>query len=82
MLLGPSSILDLHELNAPARNLCAKLLRVGTMQFTPFMLCYCWSASKILDVSAADHILSHTAELQRLARDSDVRKCSRDVTVV
>ena len=29
------------------------------MQFTPFVFCCCWSASKIVDVSAADHIRPH-----------------------
>ena len=62
MLLVPSPILNIHDLNAPARNFCAKPLRVGTMQFTTFMFCCCWSAFKIVDVSAADRILPHTAE--------------------
>ena len=62
MLLVPSSILDRHDLNEPARNFCAKPLRIGTMQFTPFMFCCCWSAFIIVDVSAADRILPHTAE--------------------
>ena len=61
MLLVPSSILDLHDRNSPARNFCANPLRVGTMQFTSFVFCYYWSASKIVDISAADHILAHTA---------------------
>ena len=82
MLPIPSSILDLHDLNAPDRNFCAKPLRLGPMQFTPFMFCCCWSVFKIMNVSAADHVPPHKAEQQRLARDSDVRKCNSDVTVV
>ena len=62
MLLVPSSILDLHDLNPTARNFCANPLRVGTTQFTPFMFCCCWSAFKTVVVSGADHILPHTAE--------------------
>ena len=38
MLLVPSSVLDLHDLNALARNLCAKPLRVRTMQFMDILL--------------------------------------------
>ena len=62
MLLVPSSILDLHDLNAPARNFFAKPLRVGTTHFARFMFCCCWSAFKVVDASAADHIPPHTAE--------------------
>ena len=61
MLLVPSSTLNVHDLIAPARNFCANQLRAGTMQFKPFMFCCCWSASKIVDVSTADHIPPHTA---------------------
>ena len=61
MLLVPSSIPDLHDLNASARNFCAKPLRAETMQFAPFMFCCCWSAFRIVDVSAADHIPQYTA---------------------
>ena len=59
MLLVPFSIL-VHDFNALARNFCATPLQVGTMQFTPFMFCCCWSASEIVDVSAADHIPPQT----------------------
>ena len=61
MLLKPCSNLDLHYLNAPGRKFCAKPLLVGTMQFTPLMFCCCWSASKIVNVSAADYSPPHTA---------------------
>ena len=37
MLRVLSSILDIHDPNAPARNFCAKPRRVGTMQFTSFI---------------------------------------------
>ena len=61
MLLVPSSILNVHDLNAPARNFCANPLRVGIMRLTPFVFCCCWSAFRIVDVSVADHIPPHTA---------------------
>ena len=60
MLLVPSSILNVHDLNAPARNFCANPLRVGIMRLTPFVFCCCWSAFRIVDVSAANHIPSYT----------------------
>ena len=62
MLRVPSTIPNLHDLNAPARNFCANPLRIGTMQLTPFVFCCCWSAFKITDVSTADHIPPHTGE--------------------
>ena len=62
MLLVPSSILDLYDLIAPSRNLCANPLRVGTMQFTPFnVLLLLERVLKSGYRSAADNIFPHTA---------------------
>ena len=63
MLLVPSSILDLHDLNAAACIFCAKPLRQSTVQFTPFMFCSGCSTDEVEDILAADHIFPSHGDL-------------------